>query len=114
MAERKNKHIVEIARALMSEKEMPQYYWAEAVHTTFYIMNMTPTAAVHDVTPEEKLSGLKADVSHFKVFGCNAYVHIPDELRTKSDSKAEKCISLGIPWSKKDSVVTTLLHEKLR
>ena len=85
VAERKNRHIAEISRALMSEKEMPQYYWAEAVHTAVYIMNRTPTAAVHDVTPEEKFTGLKADVSHFKVFGCIAYVRILDELRTKLD-----------------------------
>ena len=101
MAERKNRHIAEIARALMSEKEMPQYYWAEAVHTAVYIMNRTPTAAVHDVTPEEKFTGLKADVSHFKVFGCIAYVHIPDELRTKLDPKAEKCIFIGYSLEQK-------------
>ena len=65
------------------------------MHTTIYIMNRTPTAAVHDVTPEEKFIGLKADVSHFKVFGCIAYVHILDELRTKLDPKAEKCIFIG-------------------
>ena len=36
VAERKNRHIVEIARALMSEKNMPHTYWAEAVSTTVY------------------------------------------------------------------------------
>ena len=101
VAERKNRHIAEIARALMSEKEMPQYYWTEVVHTAVYIMNRTPTAAVHDVTPEEKFTGLKADVSHFKVFGCIAYVHIPDELRTKLDPKAEKCIFIGYSLEQK-------------
>ena len=101
VAERKNRHIAEIARALMSEKEMPQYYWAEAVHTAVYIMNRTPTAAVHDVMPEEKFTGLKVDVSHFKVFGCIAYVHIPDELRTKLDPKAEKCIFIGYSLEQK-------------
>ncbi len=25
-------------------------------------------------------------------FGCIAYVHVPDELRTKLDLKAEKCV----------------------
>ncbi|MCO5604506.1 hypothetical protein L7F22_058673 [Adiantum nelumboides] len=58
-------------------------------------MNMTPNAAVHDMTPEEKFTGKKADVSHFKVFGCIAYVHVPDELRTKLDPKAKKCVFIG-------------------
>ena len=29
VAERKNRHIAEVARALMAEKNMPHYYWAE-------------------------------------------------------------------------------------
>ena len=74
---------------------MPHHYWAEVVNTAVYIMNRTPTAAVHDVTPEEKYSGKKPDLSHLKVFGCIAYVHIPDELRRKLDPKAEKCIFVG-------------------
>ena len=85
----------------MSEKSMPHSYWAEAVSTTVYIMNMTPTAAIHDVTPEEKYTGKKLDVSHLKVFGCIAYVHVPDELRTKLDPKAEKCIFIGYSLEQK-------------
>ena len=63
--------------------------------TIVYIMNMTPTAAIHDVTLEEKYTGKKPDVSHLKVFGCIAYVHVPNELHTKLDPKAEKCIFIG-------------------
>ena len=51
VAERKNRHIAEIARALMAEKNMPHHFWAEAVTTAIYIINRTPTIAVHDVTP---------------------------------------------------------------
>ncbi|MCO5552099.1 hypothetical protein L7F22_005609 [Adiantum nelumboides] len=95
VAERKNRHIAEVARALMSEKNVPHCYWAEAVSTAVYIMNRTPTAAVHNVTPEEKFTGKKPDLGHLKVFGCIAYVHVPDELQTKLDPKAEKCIFIG-------------------
>ena len=80
---------------------MPHCYWAEAVSTAVYIMNRTPTAAVHDVTPEEKFSSRKPDLSHLKVFGCIAYVHVPDELRTKLDPKAEKCIFIGYSLEQK-------------
>ncbi|MCO5580587.1 hypothetical protein L7F22_046110 [Adiantum nelumboides] len=64
-------------------------------------MNKTPTAVVHNVTPEEKFSGKKPDLEHLKVFGCIAYVHIPDELRTKLDPKAEKCIFIGYSLEQK-------------
>ncbi|MCO5596320.1 hypothetical protein L7F22_050381 [Adiantum nelumboides] len=93
VAERKNRLIAKVARALMSEKNVPHCYWAEAVSTAVYIMNRTPTAAVHNVMrPEKKFSSKKSDLGHLKVFGCIAYVHVPDELRTKLDPKVEKCI----------------------
>ena len=80
---------------------MPHFYWAEAVNTAVYIMNRTPTAAVHDVTPEEKYTGNKPYLAHMKVFGCIAYVHVSDELRTKLNLKAEKCVFIGYSLEKK-------------
>ncbi|MCO5567720.1 hypothetical protein L7F22_021414 [Adiantum nelumboides] len=71
---------------------MPHHFWVETVNTSVYIMNRTPIVAVLGVTPEEKHSGRKLDLSHLKVFGCIAYVHILDELHTKLDPKAKKCI----------------------
>lgn len=101
VAEWKNRHIAEIGKALMAEKNMPHCYWAEVVFMAVYIMNMTPTAAVHDVTPEERFSGKKPDLSHLKVFGCIGYVHVPDELRMKLDPKVEKCIFIGYSLEQK-------------
>ncbi|MCO5612357.1 hypothetical protein L7F22_066624 [Adiantum nelumboides] len=69
VATRKNRHIAEVACALMSEKNMPPCYWAEAASTAAYTMNKTPIAAVHDMTHEEKFTRKKPDVSHFKMFG---------------------------------------------
>ena len=101
MAEQKNRHIAEIARELMSKKEMPQSFWAEALHTIVYIMNRTPTAAIHDITPKKRFIGTKLEVSHLKVFGCIPYVHVPDELRTKLNLKAKKCIFVGYSLEQK-------------
>jgi hypothetical protein len=80
---------------MLNEKNLPNCFWAEAVATAVYIMNRTPTLAIHDMTPEEKFTGKKPDVSHLRVFGCIAYVHVPDEKRSKLDPKAEKCIFIG-------------------
>jgi hypothetical protein len=44
------------------------------------------------MTPEEKFIGKKPDVSHLKVFGCIAYMHVLDKKRSKVDPKVEKCI----------------------
>ena len=73
---------------------MPEYYWAKAVHAAIYIMNRTPITAIHGMTPEEKFTGKKPDLSI-------AYVHIPNELRSKLDPKAEKCVFIGYSLEQK-------------
>jgi len=35
------------------------------------------------------------------VFSCIAYVHVPDELRTKLDPKAKKCVFIGYSLKQK-------------
>jgi hypothetical protein len=77
---------------MLNEKNLPNYFWVEVVATAIYIMNRTPTTVVHGMTFEEKFTGKKLDVSHLKMFGCIAYVHVPDEKRSKLNPKAEKCI----------------------
>jgi hypothetical protein len=52
-------------------------------------------SALVDTTPNEVWSGKKPLVSHLKVFGCDAFVHVPKEKRSKLDKKATKCIFIG-------------------
>ena len=73
---------------MMNEKHMPKSYWAEATHTAFYLMNRCITSGVHEVTPHKKYYGRKSDLSHTRIFGAIAYVHIPDEKRQKLDPKS--------------------------
>jgi len=94
-------HITEIARAMLNEKNLPNYFWVEAVATAVYIMNRTPTSTIHGMTPEEKFTGKKLDVSHLRVLGCIAYVHVPDEKRSKLDLKTKKCIFIGYSLEQK-------------
>jgi hypothetical protein len=45
-----------------------------------------------DKTPHEVWNGKKLSLTHLRVFGCDAYVHVPKENMSKMDKKAEKCI----------------------
>jgi hypothetical protein len=99
--ERKNKHIVKITRAMLNEKNLPNYFWAEVVTTIVYIMNRTPTTTVHGMTPKDKFTGKKPYVSHLKVFGCIAYMHVLDEKRSKLDLKVDKCLFIGYSLEQK-------------
>ena len=96
VAERMNRTLMESARAMMSHAKLPNSYWAEAVSTAAYVRNRTPTTAIkEDKTPYERWYGKKPNVSHFKVFGCVAYSHVPDAERQKLDKKAVKLRFVG-------------------
>ncbi len=101
-------HITKIACAMLNEKNLPNYFWAKAITIVVYIMNRTPMVVVHGMTPKEKFVGKKPNVSHLKVFGCIAYVHVSDDKRPKIDPKAKKCIFIGYSLKQKDIAASTL------
>ena len=72
---------------MMNEKHMAKSYWAEVAHTAVYLMNRCRTSGVHEVTPHEKYYGRKPDLSHTRIFGAIAYVHIPDQKWQKLHPK---------------------------
>jgi hypothetical protein len=80
---------------MLNEKNFPNYFWVEAIATTVYIMNQTPTSTIHGMTLEKKFTCKKPDVSHLRVFGCITYMHVLDEKRSKLDPKVDKCIFIG-------------------
>jgi len=50
---------------------------------------------LEDKNPHEVWTGKNPCLSHLRVFGCDAYVHVPKEKRTKFDSKSKMCIYIG-------------------
>ncbi|PNX60020.1 equilibrative nucleoside transporter 3-like protein, partial [Trifolium pratense] len=85
-----------MVRCMINEKNIPKTFWPEAVNWAVHILNRCPTFAVKDITPEEAWSGIKPSVSHFRIFGCIAYAHVPDNLRKKLDDKSVVCVHLGL------------------
>ena len=64
---------------MLSGAKLGQEFWAEAVETSFYLVNRSPSSALEDKTPQEVWTGKKPSISHLSVFGCDAYVHVPKE-----------------------------------
>lgn len=95
VVERRNRTIMEMARAMMQEKQMPKSYWAEASHTAVYVLNRTITKALKGSTPYEVLFHTKPNISHLRIFGSPAYALIPAHQRDKLDNKCIKYIFVG-------------------
>ena len=98
VAERMNRTIIDTVRSMLHHGNLPLSFWAEAVSTANYIRNRSPTSCLKEKTPHECWYDEKPDVSHFKVFGCNAFVHVPDQKRSKLDKKSMHCIFVGYPF----------------
>jgi hypothetical protein len=80
VAERANRTIIEKAKSMLIESGLNTKYWAEAVNTAVYLENRSPTKALNETTPEQAWSGGdKVNLSHLRVFGSQAFAHIPKE-----------------------------------
>eukprot|EP00253_Pinus_taeda_P024133 PITA_24133 len=95
VAKRMNKTLMENERSMLSGAELGQEFWVEAVATTCYLVNRSPSSVLKDNTLHEVWITKKPSLSHMRVFGYDTYVHVPKEKRTKLDSKYEKCIFIG-------------------
>ena len=79
VAERFNRTVVEKVRTMMIESETPKRLWCEAVLTSVYLINRSPTRALKEgITPAKLWYGTKPDVSKLRTFGCKAYAWVPD------------------------------------
>ena len=92
---KKNKSIVGPARAMLHDQSLPFFLWVEACSTAIYLQNRSPHRAVGNKTPEESFIGKKREVSHFRIFGCLTYSHVPSEKRTKFEPTTERGIFVG-------------------
>jgi hypothetical protein len=96
VAERKNRTAMNLVRCILTDKQVPKVFWPEAVKWCVHVLNRSPTLAVQHSTPEEAWSGMKPTVEYFRVFGCLAHVHVPDQRRIKLDDKSILCVLLGV------------------
>ncbi|KAJ9539426.1 hypothetical protein OSB04_032159 [Centaurea solstitialis] len=105
VAERKNRILLEMTRALLIESQVPQVYWPEALATATYLLNRLPTKILKLKTPLETLEEYTKIPPVLtlepNVFGCTTFVHIPKSHRNKLDPCAEKCVFVGYGVNRK-------------
>jgi hypothetical protein len=58
------------------------------VDTACYLVSRSPSSTLDEKTAQEVLTIKKPSLTHIKVFGCDAYVHVPKENKSKLDKKA--------------------------
>ncbi|XP_048629104.1 uncharacterized protein LOC125600435 [Brassica napus] len=78
VAERKNRHLMGVARSMMFQTNVPKRFWSDAVMTACYLINRTPTRILGDLTPYE-----------------------PDGQRNKLEPRSTKAVFLGYSTTQK-------------
>ena len=134
-----------MARSMLYDSQLSEKFWSKVVNTVVYIRNRSPTYAIdqtgrkHERNGKRKRNGeLKSEeptpygcyfeeppsLAHIRPFGCNVWVHVLDEKRTKYESKTKKYIMLGYvvnassiwhvwdPETQRQTIVTDCIFEE--
>ena len=101
VAERKNRHLMEVARSMMFHTSVPKRFWSDAVISACYLINRIPTKILEDQSPYEVLNRSKPVLDHLRVFGCVCFVLVPGELRNKLEAKSTRAMFIGYSTSQK-------------
>ena len=95
IAERMNRTLVELVRAMSIAQHIPSYLWPEATKHAAYLRNRSHTWALDASSPLEAWSSERPNVSHLHEFGTPVWVLVEGKNISKLDPKSERHTFMG-------------------
>ena len=87
-----------MTRTMLITSGLARNFWAEALNTSYYIINRCMIRPILNKTPYELLKGRKLNIMHLRVFGCKCFVHNNGkDALGKFDPKSDEVIFLVTP-----------------
>ena len=78
VAERYNRMMLELLRAMMHAANVPAKLWAKLIATVVYLQNRLPTHAnTNNMMPYECWFNCKPSVKHLRIIWSDAFAHVP-------------------------------------
>src|SRR6202789_757712 len=103
IAERLNRTVVEHARAMIIQRNIPLFLWTEAINYANLVKNRSPTRVLEKqmITPYEAFWGKKPDLALLEEFRRPCWVLRQDGKQSKLDPKSRQFLFTGINNSTK-------------
>ncbi|PNX98093.1 hypothetical protein L195_g021334 [Trifolium pratense] len=99
--ERKHRHILNVARALRFQGNLPIDFWGECVLTAGYLINRTPSSILKGNSPYEVLHGHAPCYTHLRVFGSLCFARNRYTNGDKFATRSRRCVFVGYPYGQK-------------
>lgn len=93
--ETKHNHLLEVARALIFQANLPKTLWSECMLAATHLINKLPTLVLNWRTPFEILHGRIPEYKNLRTVGSLYYATITKPHKDKFAHRAIKCIMLG-------------------
>ncbi|KAK3031457.1 hypothetical protein RJ639_036517 [Escallonia herrerae] len=111
VAERMTRTLLERARCMLSNVRLLKEFWIEAINTTTYLINRSPSTAIDCKAPKEIWSGKHVNYENLRIFGCPAYAHVNDG---KLEPRTKKCIFFGYASGVKMRMMVLILPKRMK
>ena len=100
VVERKHSHLLNVARAIRFQANLPLQFWREHIKTACYLINRIPSPLLSHKTPYERLHKKLPSYSHLRVYGCLCFA---TNLKPnhKFDTRVKRCVFLGYSLGQK-------------
>ena len=85
-----------MARSMLSEYNVSQSFWAEAINMACYCSNHLYCHPLKEKTPYELLNGKKPNIAYFLIFGCKCYILKKCTRLGKFDKKCDEYLVIPL------------------
>eukprot|EP00752_Nemacystus_decipiens_P005704 g5162.t1 len=94
ISERDSRTIMNMARCLLNEANLPKHLWGEIAATSVFLINRLPHKALKGDTPYCRMFGKQANLSFLRIIGSRAFVHVEGHT-TKLQPQAWEGVLVG-------------------
>nr|GEX83516.1 hypothetical protein [Tanacetum cinerariifolium] len=101
VAERRNRTLIKAARTMLADAILPVTFWAEAVNTACYVLNMVLVNKSENKTPYELFNGRTPAIGFLKPFSYHVMILNTLDNLGKFDAKGDEGYFIGYSMSSK-------------